>query len=43
MSKIVEDLMSIILVEIEGLSDKEQQDIMLELSGNLAIMAEGYD
>lgn len=43
MSKIVEDLMSKILVEIEGLSDKEQQDIMLELSGNLAIMAESYD
>lgn len=42
MSKIVEDLKNIILVEIESLSDEEQQDILLELSGDLAIMAESY-
>lgn len=42
MSKIVEDLKNIILEEIESLSDEEQQDILLELSGDLAIMAESY-
>lgn len=42
MSKIVEDLKIIILAEIESLSDEGQQDILLELSGDLAIMAESY-
>lgn len=43
MSKIIEDLRSIILVEIENLSEAEQHDILLELSGDLAIMAESYE
>lgn len=38
-----EELKDYILKQIEHLSDKEQQDILLELSGDLAIMAESYD
>lgn len=39
----IEEIKDYILKQIEHLSESEQQDILLELSGDLAIMAESYD
>lgn len=38
----VERLKDMILEQIVNLSEEEQQSILLELSGDLAIMAESY-
>lgn len=39
----VERLKDMILEQIENLPEDEQRDIVLELSGDLAILAESYD
>lgn len=39
----LEQIKDYILTQIENLSEAEQQDILLELSGDLVIMAESYD
>lgn len=38
----IEELRDYIMKQIENLPEKEQHDILLELSGDLAIMAESY-
>lgn len=39
----LEQIKDYILTQIENLSEVEQHDILLELSGDLAIMAESYE
>lgn len=39
----LEQIKDYVLKQIENLSSAEQHDILLELSGDLAIMAESYE